>query len=90
VRLLFGFAYQRSVNDEFTPYNIVQKFDFDSFRATSNVVTLNQDVSSKLINLKNQNSVFKLYTLSKGNYNYWISCDSAYKLLSIGDYLGEY
>lgn len=90
MRLLFGYAYQRSVNDGFTPYTILQKFDFDSFRATSNVVTLNQDISSKLINLKNQNSVFKLYTMSKGNYNYWISSDSAYKLLSISDYLSEY
>lgn len=68
----------------------MQKFDFDSFRSTSNVVTLRSDISSKLIELKNQNSVFKLYTMSKGNYNYNISSDSPFKLLSIADYLTEF
>lgn len=90
VRLLFGQSYQSSPNDCFTPYTMMQKFDFDGFRATSNVVTLNQNISSKLISLKNQNSVFKLNTMSRGNYNYWISADSPFKLLSIADYLTEY
>lgn len=84
---MFGYAYQRSPYDAFNPYTILQKFDFDSFRATSNVVTLDKEISSKQIDLKNQNSVFKLYTMSKGNYGYWISSDSPFKLLSISDYL---
>jgi hypothetical protein len=90
VRLLLGFAYQKSPRDIFSPYSIVQKFDFDSFRATSTVVTLSSDISSKLIHLNNQNSVFKLYTMSRGNVNFWISADSPFKMLSIADYLTEY
>lgn len=43
-----------------------------------------------MIHLKNQNSVFKLNTMSKGNYTYWISSDSPFKLLSIADYLCEF
>lgn len=90
VRLLFGYTYQKSNKDIFKPYTLLQKFDFDSFRSTSTVVTLNSDLSSKLIELKNQNTVFKLYTMSRGNYNYWISCDSPFKLISISDYLTDY
>jgi hypothetical protein len=69
---------------------MVQKFDFDGFRSTSTVVTLSNDIGSKLIGLNNQNSVFKLYTMSRGNVNFWISCDSPFKLMSIADYLSEY
>jgi hypothetical protein len=54
------------------------------------VVTLNSDISSKMIELKNQNSVFKVNTMSKGNYNYWISSDNPFKLVSISDYLCEF
>lgn len=28
--------------------------------------------------------------MSRGNYNYWISCDSPFKLISISDYLTDY
>jgi len=73
-----------------TPYTLLQKFDFDVFRATSSVVRLDKNLSSKLLSLKNQNTVFKLYTVSQGNYNYWISADSPFKLLSIADYLTEF
>lgn len=69
---------------------MVQKFDFDAFRSTSTVVTLANDIGSKLIDLKNQNSVFKLYTMSRGNANFWISSDSPFKMMSIADYLSEY
>lgn len=90
VRLLLGFSYQKSPRDIFSPYTLVQKFDFDSFRATSTVVALNSDISSKLIELNNQNSVFKLYTMSRGNANFWISADSPFRMMSIADYLTEY
>jgi hypothetical protein len=90
VRVLLGFAYQKSPRDIFSPYSLIQKFDFDSFRATSTVVTLNRDISANLIHLNNQNSVFKLYTMSRGNVNYWISADSPFKMLSIAEYLTEY
>ena len=43
-----------------------------------------------MIELKNQNSVFKVNTMSKGNYNYWISSDNTFKLVSIADYLCEF
>jgi hypothetical protein len=90
IRLLFGYGYQASPHDAFSPYTMLQKFDFDSFRATSNVVTLDKNLISKLIDLKNQNSVFRLNNMSKGNYAYWISADSPFKLLSIADYLCEF
>ena len=90
MRLLLGFAYQKSPRDIFSPYSMIQKFDFDGFRATSTVVTLSSDISSKLIQLNNQNSVFKLYTMSRGNTNFWISSDSPFKMLSIAEYLSEY
>lgn len=91
IKLLFGFGYKFNDHDTLnTPSTMLQKFDFDSFRTTSNVVTLDKSLSAKLINLKNQNSVFKIYSMSKANYNYWISCDSPYKLTSIADYLTEY
>ena len=90
MRFLLGFSYQKSPRDIFSPYSMVQKFDFDSFRATSTVVTLSSDISSKLIQLNNQNSVFKLYTMSRGNTNFWISSDSPFKMLSIAEYLSEY
>lgn len=69
---------------------MLQKFDFDSYRTTSNLITLNSALSSTFLNLPNQNSIFKLYTLSKGRYAYWISSSSPYKMLSIADYLTEY
>lgn len=74
----------------FSPYTILEKFDFDSFRSTSNVVTLDKNIASTLIGLKNQNSVFKLNTMSKGNFTYWISSDSTFKMQSIAEYLCEY
>ena len=43
-----------------------------------------------MLELQNQNSVFKLYTMAKGNYTYWISSNSKIKTLSIADYLTEY
>lgn len=46
---MFGFAYQKSAYDIFNPYTMLEKFDFDSFRSTSNVATLNTDISSKLL-----------------------------------------
>lgn len=90
MRLLFGLACQKTARDIFNPYSILQKFDFSSFRATSSVVTLSSELSSRVIELQNQNSVFKLYTMSRGNYNYWLSCDSPFKLMSIADYLTEF
>ena len=69
---------------------MLQKFDFDSYRTTSNVTTLSKILSCTYLNLANQNSVFKIYTMSKGRYAYWISSDSPYKMLSIADYLTEY
>lgn len=88
--MLFGYGYQESPNDAFRPYTILQKFDFDSFRSTSNVVTLDKSIVSTMLNLKNQNTVFKLNTMSKGNFSYWISSDSPFKMQSISDYLCEY
>lgn len=54
------------------------------------MVTLNCDISANLIHLNNQNSVFKLYNMSRGNVNFWISGDSPFKMLSIAEYLSEY
>lgn len=90
MRLLLGSAYQRSPRDIFSPYTLVQKFDFDSFRATATAVSLSSDLSSQLLQLNNQNSVFKLYTMSRGNAHFWISADSPFKLMSIADYLTEF
>lgn len=87
---MFGFGYQSSPHDSFNPYTILQKFDFDSFRSTSNVVTLDKSIISTMLDLKNQNTVFKLNTMSKGNYSYWISSDSPFKMQSISEYLCEY
>lgn len=36
------------------------------------------------------NSVFKLYTMAKGSYLYYLSCAVPIKLISIADYLTEY
>lgn len=69
---------------------MLQKFDFESYRTTSNVVTLNKSIASTYIQLKNQNSVFKLYTMSKGRYSYWLGSNAPYKLLSIAQYLTDY
>ena len=87
IKLMFGFAQQPSPNDSMSPYTLLQKFDFDAFRVSSEVVRLHKHISSKLLSLKNQNTVFRLYTASKGNYGYWISADSSFKMLSIADYL---
>lgn len=54
------------------------------------MVTLNSSFSCKQILFNNINNVFKLYTLSKGNYSYWIASNSPCKLISIADYLIEY
>ena len=88
---MFGFSYQDSKWDTLSSaYCMLQKFDFDSYRTTSNVSTLSKIISSTYLDLPNQNSVFKLYTMSKGRYAYWISSSSPYKMLSIADYLTEY
>jgi len=44
-------------------------------------------LSCTYLNLNNNNSVFRIYTISKGKYAYWLASDSKYKLLSIADYL---
>lgn len=86
--MLFGFSYQQSKQNKLTkPYSILQKFDFHQFTVKSDVVKLDQIIDSKLVTLKNQNNVFKLYTMCKGNFNYHISCGSSFKLMSIGEYL---
>ena len=69
---------------------MLQKFDFDAYRTINNVTTLSKILSSTYLNLPNQNSVFKLYTMSKGRYNYWISSNCPYKMVSVADYLTEY
>ena len=90
IKLLFGFGQQPSPCDSAQPYSLLQKFDFDAFRVTSEVVRLQSHISGQLLSLKNQNTVFRLYTASKGNYGYWVSADSPFKLLSIADYLTEF
>jgi hypothetical protein len=63
---------------------MLQKFDFNQFAVTSTLVKLSKIMDSKLLHLKNQNNVFRLYTMCKGNFNYQISCQSPFKLMSIG------
>lgn len=69
---------------------MLQKFDFESYRTANNIVTLNQPLSSTYLKLNDNNSVFRIYTISRGKYTYWISSDSKYKLVSMADYLTEY
>ena len=69
---------------------MLQKFDFDAYRTTNSITNLSKILSSTYLSLPNQNSVFKIYTMSKGRYAYWISASSPYKMLSIADYLTEY
>ena len=69
---------------------MLQKFDFESFVTTSNKVVLRDPLEATLINLPNQNNIFKIYTFAKSNYLYWISSSNKFKLLSISDYLTEY
>ena len=76
INFMFGFAQRSSPADTMTPYTLLQKFDFDAFRVTSDVVCLDKTISSHFLPLKNQNSVFKIYTVSRGNIAYWISADS--------------
>ena len=65
------------------PYFVLQKFDFDQFSVTSNVTKLSQKLDSSYLNLKNQNNVFKIYTMCKGNYCFWVSSNAKFKLMSI-------
>lgn len=89
--MLFGFGVQESQWDTLNkPYSMVQKFDFESYRTTNNVITLDKSIASTYLQLKNQNSVFKLYTMSKGRYCYWLGSNAPYKLVSIGQYLTDY
>ena len=69
------------------PYCILQKFDFDQFSVSNNVTKLTNKIDSNNLTLKNQNNVFKIYTICKGNYSYWISSNAKFKLMSISDYL---
>lgn len=69
---------------------MLQKFDFESYRTASNVTTLSKPLSSTYLSLNNNNSVFRIYTISRGKYAYWVSSDSKYKLTSVADYLTEF
>lgn len=69
---------------------MLQKFNFDQFSVTSNVTKLTNKIDSTLLNLKNQNNVFKIYTMCKTNYCYWVSSNAKFKLMSISEYLEEF
>lgn len=43
-----------------------------------------------MLNLSNQNHVFKIMTVSRGGYCYWISSNTKFKLSSIAGYLTEF
>jgi len=61
----------------------LQKFDFDQFTVTSNTTKLTDKIDSTLLTLKNQNNVFKIYSMCKNNYSYWVSSNAKFKLMSI-------
>ncbi len=90
VGLLFGFSYEESSVSSTQPYCILQKFDFDQFLVSSNVTKLTGKLDSTLLTLKNQNNVFKIYTMCKSNCCYWVSSNAKFKLMSISEYLEEF
>jgi len=89
--LLFGFAPEYGSRRWLVrPYTMLQKFNFDEFSTIDSTPALDENISCLSLKLSNQNHVFKVLTLSRGGYCYWLASNSKFRLCSIASYLTDF
>lgn len=89
--LLFGFAPEYGTQRWLVrPYTMLQKFNFDEFSTIDSSGALEENISCLNLRLSNQNHVFKILTLSRGGYCYWMASNSKLRLTSIASYLTDF
>ena len=89
--LLFGFAPEYGAKKWLIrPYTMLQKFNFDEFNTIDSTAALDDNISCLSLKLSNQNHVFKVLTLSRGGYCYWLASNSKFRLSSVAGYLTDF
>lgn len=89
--LIFGFSPEFGTKKaSIKPYTMLQKFNFQEFSTIQSSPALQDNISCSTMKLSNSNHVFKILTLSKGGYCYWISSNAKFRLTSIAGYLTDF
>lgn len=89
--LVFGFSPEFGTKSaSIKPYTMLQKFNFEEFSTIESSPALQDNISCFMMKLSNSNHVFKILTLSKGGYCYWISSNAKFRLTSIAGYLTDF
>lgn len=92
ISLLFGFApeYPKQAKSLGRPYSLLQKFNFDEYVAIEGTPPLQDSLSSFRLELENRNHLYKIVTVARAGYCYWLSSNANFRLMSTVNYLTEY